>query len=944
MPSNDRPRRFGNQALFAAVILSGAASLMYQVAWTRRLASVTSVTVTAQAVVLSTFMAGLGLGAYWAGRHARRLRRPLLAYAAVETLAAALAALSVPVITWSDSLRTTWASLGGSLGVGLWFQIVVVCLFLLIPAGLLGTSLPFVIEAADRQRPSPAQSARFMSLLYGINTIGATAGCLIAGFVTVEHVGLWRTTIVGAGLALGAAAIAAVVERLPRAADVERTPAGSRRPEAEKIARAEVDRAARRPEADQFAPPPARWWLIAGAAGFLGLAAEVVWTRLLLLVVLNTVYAYTLVLASVLMGIALGSLIAERLIRYASNQKNRLAALCRVAAVTQVVAAALVSFAPQAALWVAHDKALQLDLAGGFNLRANLIVAAFLVPPAALVAALLPLLVAIARREASGALAFGTLYASNAAGAVAGSLAAGFLLIPLLGTSGAIVFLELGALALAFVLLRGEGRVIRGSVLAASILCTLVARSVDLPRSIYEARLDEGTSILQFREGRQSDVMVTEDRAGLRRIWINSAWVAGTGGGHRSLGYLPPLFLDRPERVLGIALGTGQTFASVFAHGVRELQCVELDPGIIELSKRWFREASHALFEHPNVFVHEDDGRAFLRATRGRYDVIVLEPLQAWTAGTSNLYSKEFYADARRTLKPGGVVAQWIPFYGQGLEETRAMVRAAIEVFPEASLWLDDHDGILILHSQPFTISPEQLGERIRARGLTGELATTQYAELPDLLSLFVMGPGMLRQWTAGAPLLTDDRPFLEFAAARQVRQNLYQMPELFRSHLQSVASLAEPVGRYLADPTPAALEVARNAAVVRNAFLEAGGKNENDYRGQASAYEAAMSALSLPSPLLQSRYRTLILSAGSVFFSAQRWDDAIEMYQRGFDHDRDFSQAGLALAILNGQQGHYAIARHVLEQIDHVDSLHQKIADLRRILDAREARPGGTR
>ena len=933
MPSNDRPRRAPNYALFAAVILSGAASLMYQVAWTRRLASVTSVTVTAQALVLSTFMAGLGLGAYWAGRGARGLRRPLLAYAAAETLAALLAGLSIPVIAWSDRVRTAWASLGGSLGAGLWVQIAVDCLFLLIPAALLGSSLPFVIEAADRQRPSPAASARFIGLLYGVNTVGAAAGCLVAGFATVEQIGLWRTTLAGAALALAAAAIAMVVEFRAPAAGRDR-PAATPRPAS----------APPPPEASELASPPARWWIVAAAAGFLGLAAEVIWTRLVMLVVLNTVYAYTLVLASVLIGIALGGLLAARLIRSEPRQKNRLAPLHRVAAWTQVGAALLVSLAPQATLWVARNKPLQFDLAAGSNLAANLMVAAFLVAPAALVAALLPLLVAMVRRETRGALAFGTLYAANTAGGVAGSLAAGFVLIPLLGTSGAIALLELGAIAVAFVLLRGEGRMVRAALLPAAILCTLLVRSVDLPRAVYQARLDEGTSILQFREGRQSDVMVTEDQEGRRRIWLNSAWVAGTGGGHLSLGYLPPLFLARPERVLGIALGTGQTFASVFAHGVRELQCVELDGGIIELSKRWFREASNALFDHPNVFLHEDDGRAFLRATKERYDLIVLEPLQAWTAGTSNLYSREFYVEARRTLKPGGVMAQWIPFYGQGLNETRAMVRAAMDAFPEASLWLDDHDGVLILHTQPFSVDPGQLAERIRARGLSQELATRQNADVQDLLSLFVMGPRALRAWTAGAPLLTDDRPFLEFAAARQVRENLRQMPELYRSHVQSIASLAESVTTYLSERSPAALEVARNATVVRNAILAAGAMDVSDDLDRAGVYEAALSRLSLPSPLLQSRYRALILSAGTSLGREQRWSDAMAMYQRGYDHDHEFGQAGFVLAILNAQQGRYAVARQYLDQIDHIDSLKTRIADLRRHLDASEkrARPGG--
>ena len=937
MPANGRPRSSRSPALYAAVVLSGAASLMYQVAWTRRLASVTSVTVTAQALVLSTFMAGLGLGAYFAGRHARQLARPLLGYAAAEAIAAALAALSVPLIAWSDAIRTGWAALGGSLAVGLWVQLVAVCFFLLLPTALLGTSLPFIIEAHDRRHPAPGESAQFISVLYGINTVGAAAGCLVAGFTTVERLGLWRTTLAGAVLALIAAAIMTVIGRQPETAPPERPPDPKPR-------RADAKAAARAAE-PAAAHGPRRWWMIAAAGGFLGLAAEVIWTRLLLLVVLNTVYAYTLVLAGVLLGIAAGSLLAMRLIQRASSRKNRPGSLARAAAVTQILAALSVALAPQATLWVARNRPLQLDLATGFNLGADLVVMAFLAVSAALVAALLPLLVAILRRERAGADAFGTLYAWNTAGAVLGSLAAGFVMIPLLGSSGAVITLELGTLAVAFLLLQGGNFAARSAVFATAIAATLLALSVRLPRAIYEARLDPGTEILEFKEGRQSDVMVTQDQQGLRRIWINSAWVAGTGGGHKSLGYLPPLFLDQPDKVLGIALGTGQTFASVFAHGVHELECVELDPGIIELSKRWFREASNALFEHPNVFVHEDDGRAFLRATKEHYDVIVLEPLQAWTAGTSNLYSREFYAEARRALNPGGVLAQWIPFYGQGLEETRAMVRAAIDVFPEASLWLDAHDGILILHTQPFRIDPAQLAERIRARGLAAELATTQYAELPDLLSLFVMGPKRLREWAAGAPVLSDDRPFLEFAAARQVRENLFHMPELYRSHLESVGGLAEPVGEYLENSSPASLEVAHNATLVRNAFLDAQGRYDGDAPRQAEAYEAALGGLTRPSPLLTSRYRMTVMAAAASDSRDQRWPEAMAMYQRGLDHDREFGDAGLALAILNGEQGRYEEARHALARIDHIDSLSVKIAQVRRVLDAREqaARPATT-
>jgi hypothetical protein len=206
--------------LFAAVLLSGSAGLLYQVAWTRRVASVTSATVTAQAVVLGIFMAGLGAGALLAGRRARGLARPLLAYAGVEIAAALLASLSIPLIAWSDALRPYAVRLGADPVVGLWVQLLTLSAFLLLPAALMGASIPFVIEAVEREGVGAERSARITSALYAINTLGAAAGF--------------------------------------------RDLAG--------------------------------WWQAAAVAGFIGLGIEVVWTRLISLVVLNTVYAFTQVL------------------------------------------------------------------------------------------------------------------------------------------------------------------------------------------------------------------------------------------------------------------------------------------------------------------------------------------------------------------------------------------------------------------------------------------------------------------------------------------------------------------------------------------------------------------------------------------------------------------------------------------------------------------------
>src|SRR5687767_3792870 len=243
--------------MIAAVVLSGAASLMYQVAWTRRLISETSATVTSQAIILAVFMAGLGLGSWWAAPLSRRIRRPLRGYAVVEVSAAGFAVLSIPLIGASRHLR---AALDGG---GMWLQLALVALFLLLPTTLLGASLPLVVEEIDRGG-RPDRAVRSVGILYGANTLGAAAGCFVAGFVAIERLGLRATTLVGAALATLAAGMMMTIRA--SAAGIE--------------GEARLDR-------EEALEPRWIWW--AALTGFIGLGSEVLFTRMFASVVYNTV-------------------------------------------------------------------------------------------------------------------------------------------------------------------------------------------------------------------------------------------------------------------------------------------------------------------------------------------------------------------------------------------------------------------------------------------------------------------------------------------------------------------------------------------------------------------------------------------------------------------------------------------------------------------------------
>ncbi len=745
--------RTKNVIILFAVTLSGAASLMYQVAWTRRLITVTSATATSQALVLAIFMAGLGAGALLGGRLSVRLRRPILAYACVEVVAAAGALLSPQSIGWSESLRD---SLGPTA------QLSFIAINFLVITTLLGMSLPFAIEELIGHDESAKSRGRIVSALYGLNTLGAAGGCLLAGFVTIEHIGLSATSTLGAALAAAAALLSLLC-----------------------IHKRTVQAAWSKARAVE-----ARFMWAAFVSGAAGLGAEVVWTRLFGLIVPNTVYALSQVLFAVLLGIALGAAISNLVARSIPDDAHPQRWALRAVGLIASLGAVLLGLIPYVLSSLASSGAAQKELAAGRSSGSMLALLALLVLTSAFVAAILPLLV-MASRSQKGARVFAGLYAANTLGAVVGSLGVGFVLLPMWGTRFTGLFLMMLMIGLGLMVLAREAKA-RRIVVAAFVACILLHFSHNVPRQLYEARIGPQAEILEFREGIESNVMVTQD-SNVRTLWIGSVWVAGTGGPHEAFGHIPALMVAKPKRVLGIALGTGQTFAAVFKHGVEHFDCVEIDANVVALSRKWFGDANGGFLDDPRVTTHIEDGRSFMRRSDTKYDMIVLEPLQSWTAGTTNLYTREFYEDAQRLLNPGGVVAQWIPFYGQAAKETRAMVKTGLDVFPNATLWLVQTDGVIVYSDDLPGLSPNTLDKRIQERGIAGDLQKFPARSAEDLLNYLMLGPRGLREWTADAEIIVDDRPFLEFRAARAIGS-----PRKFQRILGTLLPHTDDISEYL--------------------------------------------------------------------------------------------------------------------------------------------------
>ncbi|MBL9012831.1 MAG: hypothetical protein JNL83_01575 [Myxococcales bacterium] len=861
----------------AATAMSGVAALFYQLAWVRELTGVTTAATIALVLVVAAFMAGLGLGAWLGGKLLRRGARPLVAYAIVELGAALMFVLGVLVLRGSLALQHVLIDGGLSPGAALAVQLAAVGLYLAAATTLLGMALPLLVAGVGDESVTAAR-------LYGINTVGAVVGALACGYVTIELLGLRASIVIGAAGSVASAlcALLAGGKPAPRLPDApaERTSRIS-------VARLAIAVANKTPITEESiaAPEPSvttRALVAAAVTGAIALAAEVLWARMLSLVMLNTVYAATQVLACVLAGIAIAGLVAARVARRPRETILRVAAWALVAA----------------AVWLACVPLLTRTLAGTDSFaglaasgRSPVVIAslaAILVPGSALLALVLPLLVAATGRHAASR-SMARLFAVNTLGAVAGALGMGLVVLPLLGLAGAQAVLVGAALA-AVTLVPGRTWRMLLVIVPAAAGAVVLQLAITLPDDLYRLRFERDETVLELREGITSDVLVTQDPQGHRRIWINSAWVAGTGGGHALLGHLPALSTGRPvARALGIALGTGQTFGAVLQHGTSRLDCVEINADVVELSRRWFGAFNGGLFDRDGVTVHLEDGRAFLRGTREHYDLIVLEPLQAWSAGTTALYTREFYADARRRLADGGVLAQWIPFYGQDTQATRAMVATALAVFPDAALWLDEKDGILLLFNGPVRIPWPSLRDR-----LPPELLVQKHLDArTDVLSLFLMGPRGLAAWTAGADLIEDDRPFLEYAAARDLHA------PSFAETLASAQIFFEDPRDYLtlADDTTDALRARRATATKQLCTPER----------VADCAIAVEAELGSRSERVHYMYRQLVLAWAEQLRSDRARRE--EVLARGIARDPDFGEAMVNLAVSLAQRGERATA-----------------------------------
>ena len=776
--------RFTRPTLFLLFFLSGGCGLIYQVVWVRMLGFVLGSTVLAVSTVLTAFMAGLALGSFFFGRVVDRRTDALRIYAYLE-IGIGLFGLAMPTLLQGLSpVCIGLTRLLGDFEPALSLARFAVCLALLaIPTTLMGGTLPVLSRFLVERREALGNN---VGTLYALNTLGAVAGCFAAGFVLIGTVGVVETVYIAAVINLLVAAGTLLLDAAIRSGR-EAQPAAPK-PE-------------RRPRASGMA------LLILGGfgvSGFVSLGYEVIWARLLVFFVGNSTYAFSAMLTTFLLGLALGSFVAGKLADRHGDPVGAFAVMEILIGLSALTGMLVLRGTLEAeGLWVMREQASS----GWLGDVGRMFEASFAVMfvPTLLMGATFPLAgKAYVRSVREVGRDIGAVYSVNTLGAILGAFVAGFFLLSWLGVQGAIICLAaINALVGLFLLLVHRAsanglRFIAAPALAAAVLVAAVWLPSRLAlRSDFE---DSRDTVLFYREDRAGTVKVFRKPDGHLLISVDGNTIGDTrddlDAKQRLLAHLPLLLAPEPESILVIGLGSGITAGAMTAYEeVERIDAVEIVPGVVE-GALYFGKHNRRALKQPQVEVVVADGINYLMTSERRYDVISSDAkLNPGYTGNAVFLSSDYYRLCLEQLTDEGMMVQWIPLH-LPQESYRMVLRTFAGVFPYGSVWfLPGRHTFLIGTRKQLEIDMDRLLDRLRRPGVGGDLARFGLAHPWALLSGYRGGLAEIRRFAGSGPVSSWNHPYIEFRTppglGRESARNR-------AANLRALAQVRGDVRRYL--------------------------------------------------------------------------------------------------------------------------------------------------
>jgi spermidine synthase len=769
--------------LFAA---SGCAALIYEIVWFQMLGLVIGSSAISLAVLLGTFMGGMCLGSLALPRLVSEERHPLRVYAVIE-LAIGFIGLAIlwgmPLV---DQVYTAIAR-GGSFGILLRAVISAICL--LPPTVLMGATLP----AIARWVKSSPEGVAWLGLFYGGNIAGAVFGCLLAGFYLLRIHDSATATYIAACINAVAALISLALSSLA---------AHEAKPATAIVARPK--------------PEPGTWaiYFAIAISGATALAAEVVWTRLLSLLLGGTVYTFSIILAVFLIGLGLGSSIGSFLAR-TSRQPRVLLGCCQFLLAVAIAWTAFM-IAQSLPFWPVNP---YLSKNPWFTFQIDLVRCLWaLLPATCLWGASFPLaLAAVATDGDDTGRLVSRVYAANTLGAIAGALVASLILIKLMGTQQAQkTIIALSAFAALFALIpsarflvaesgapsarRLLARSLSGlSVLAAVIGCVFLVRSVaETPWELVAygrstiTQMNTG-QMLFMGEGMNSSVAVTELSDGTRNFHVSGKIEASSEIQdmrlQRMLSHFPALIHPKPRSVLIVGCGAGVTSGTFLVHpSIERVVICELEPLVPQVVAEYFSKENYDVVKNPKVQIVYDDARHFVLTTREKFDIITSDPIHPWMKGSATLYTKEYFELCKQHLNPGGVITQWVPLYESNEDVVRSEFATFFEAFPGGTVWGNDRNGegydvVLLGQAEDTKIDVDATQARLNRPDHARVVASLEDIGMGSAIRMLATFAGHatdLRKWLMGAEINRDRNLRLQYLAGMSLNldeeKTIYQV------------------------------------------------------------------------------------------------------------------------------------------------------------------------
>ncbi len=777
--------------------LSGASGLIYEVAWTRQFTPIIGNTVFSVSAILTVFMAGLALGSRIFGRLIDlRPLQLIKTYALLEAgigiynlLLPLLLRLADPVFGFLyASAYDSFALL--SLG-----RLLVSLSLLIVPATMMGGTLPILIRFYTQNIDSIGLHA---GRVYTVNTWGAAIGTASAGFLLIPTVGVRAAVVFAAVLNL---LIAGIAWFLSGPSEV---PSTNERPETPVSAGSQIV-------------------LVAMVlSGFAALANEVAWTRVLGLIVGPTTHAFTLMLTAMITGLGLGAWLGSK---WAARGRITPGVFAGIEIGVGFSSLALIPVFGELPLWIGALVTRYVESFAAIQSIEFLIFFSIMLVPTTLLGMTFPIAAKLyARSDSHLGTEVSAVYAFNTVGGILGSLVAGFLLVPRIGSQNTlIVAAAVSETAGLILVLRASPYVAspRAKVAASLAALALIPALMALPRwnpelmasGAYkyapylasqldlESVLTSG-DLLYFREGTTTTVSVKRDSESTM-LAVDGKIDATDSGDmltQKMLAHLPLLLTDNPKNVSNIGLGSGVTAGAALRYPIEKLDIIEISPEVVEASQ-FFEHVNNKALEDPRVELIIGDGRNHLRYTPTKYDVSISEPSNPWMSGMASLFTREFFEEARDRLTERGIHCQWLHSYNMSTDDLQTVIRTFRTAFPFAALWALNENDFLLLGS-PSEIEVREDVVRTNFELVKSDLADVRIQDPYSVLSLFMIADGDLDRFAGDAQLNTDDFPILEFRSPRFIYANTTDENLAAILAVDREVPLPPLVARFMANPT----------------------------------------------------------------------------------------------------------------------------------------------